>query len=445
MVVGLALNDVVGSGVYLLPSDATALLGVWSLGAVAAAAFVVLLVVLCFAEAATHFDQPGGAYLYARAAFGDLIGFEVGWMAWLTRVASVASLSVGFSLAISHLWPGASYGVGRALLISVPLVGLTWINLVGVRYGARTAVVLVIAKLVPLGMLVVVGAFAFSRQVFTAQQAVAPPDAARLGEGALLLLFAFAGFENTSAPAGEYRRPRRDVPFALLTQLALVAGLYLAVQLVALGTLPGLPDSQTPLADSARLILGPWGGLLLTVGAAASILGTNNNSVLAGPRYLFALARDGYGPRVLARVHPRWRTPAAAILLQSALALPLALYGSFVGLAALSVVARLATYLGTALAVPVLRRKAAAGTLVGTSAAEEAAAGVVPATEDETGGAAAARELFRLPGGPAIPIAAATVSIALAASATAANLLAAAAALAVGVLVWALRRPPGSR
>ena len=157
--------------------------------------------------------------------------------------------------------------------------------------------------------------------------------------------------------------------------------------------------------------IGPWGGWLLTIGALLSILGTNSNTVLAGPRYLFALARDGYGPRFLARVHPRFRTPAAAILFQTALALPLALYGSFIGLAALSVVARLATYLGTALAVPVLRRKL--GTPEGA---------------------------FRLPGGPAIPWAAAAVAIALAASATRANLLAAGAALEVGVVVFALRR-----
>lgn len=413
-IVGLALNDVVGSGIYLLPAAAVALLGAASLGAVALAALVVLLIVLCFAEAATHFDQPGGAYLYARAAFGDFAGFEVAWMAWLTRVASVASLSVGFAQAVGYLWPGAGAGAGRALLITVPLLGLTAINVIGVRSGARAAVALVIAKLVPLGIFIVAGAFAFSASRLAGQQADGPVGGGQFAEAALLLLFAFAGFENTAAPAGEYRRPQRDVPFALLAQIALVGGLYLAVQAVALGTLPDVGASATPLADAARLFLGPWGGVLLTAGAAASILGTNSNSVLAGPRYLFALATDGYGPRWLGRVHPRFRTPAAAILFQTALALPLALGGSFVGLAALSVVARLATYLGTALAVPVLRRKL--GTPEGA---------------------------FRLPGGAAIPAAAAIVSIALAASATTKNLLAAAAALGVGAVVFLLRRREG--
>jgi amino acid transporter len=205
------------------------------------------------------------------------------------------------------------------------------------------------------------------------------------------------------------------VPFALLAQIATVTLLYLGVQWVALGTLPGLAGAETPLADAARGFLGPWGGWLLTIGAAVSILGTNSNSVLAGPRYLFALAQDGvelgFGPRsvarFLARVHPRYRTPAAAILVQTAIALPLALSGTFVGLAALSVVARLATYLGTAAAVPVLRRK-------------------LPITDRG----------FRLPGGPVIPVAACALSLLLAASATPESLLAAAVALAVGLVLY---------
>jgi amino acid transporter len=170
-------------------------------------------------------------------------------------------------------------------------------------------------------------------------------------------------------------------------------------------------SSQTPLADAARLFLGSWGGWLMTFGAVVSILGTNSNTVLSGPRYLFALAEAGFGPRALAHLHPRFRTPWIAVLAQSAIALPLALGGSFAGLAKLSVMARLATYLGTALAVPVLRRK------LGATA-------------------------VRLPGGPLIPIAAALVCIALAASAKAENLVAGAVAIAAGLGIYALRRKP---
>src|SRR5690606_36723297 len=138
------------------------------------------------------------------------------------------------------------------------------------------------------------------------------------------------------AAAGEYRNPQRDVPFAMLLMSRTVTGLYLVVQWVELGTSPDLAQSQTPLADAAVSFGGGWLALALTVGAAVSILGTNSNTVMLGPRYLHAMAMDGYGPRALARIHPRFRTPAAAIVAVGIVSLLLALSGSFVQLALLS-------------------------------------------------------------------------------------------------------------
>lgn len=410
-IVGFSVNDVIGSGVYLLPAGAAAILGAASVGAVALAGFAVLLLVLCFAEAASHFDRPGSAYVYTREAFGPLVGFEVGWMTWLARVSSVSSLSVGFARAVGYLWPAANQGWGQALAIVLPLLLLTAINVVGVKSGVRTAVFLAITKTLPLLIFIVVGMFFVSWSLATS---VAPkPEHKPLGDALLLLLFAYAGFENTAAPAGEFKNPRRDVPFALIVQIVVVTLIYTGVQWVALGTLPGVVDSQTPLADAAARFLGGWGGLLMTVGGVISILGTNSNTVLSGPRYLYALAQDGFGPAFLARLHPRYRTPAAAILLQTAIALPLAFTGSFEALATLSAVARLATYFGTALSVPVLRRKLPPGAV-------------------------------RLPGGPVIPIAAALLCIAFAASANLKNLVAGAIALVVGGLIYTLRRQPAT-
>jgi APA family basic amino acid/polyamine antiporter len=406
-IVGFSVNDVIGSGVYLLPAGAAAILGAASVGAVALAGFAVLLLVLCFAEAASHFDRPGSAYVYTREAFGPLAGFEVGWMTWLARVSSVSSLSVGFARALGYLWPAANQGWGQALAIVLPLLLLTAINVIGVKSGVRTAVFLAVTKTLPLLVFIVVGLFFVSWSLATS---VTPkPGSGTFGDAVLLLLFAYAGFENTAAPAGEFKNPRRDVPFALVVQIVIVTLIYTGVQWVALGTLPGVVNSQTPLADAAARFIPGVGGLLMTVGGVISILGTNSNTVLSGPRYLYALAQDGFGPAFLARLHPRYRTPAAAIVLQTAIALPLAFTGSFEALATLSAVARLATYFGTALSVPVLRRKLPPGAV-------------------------------RLPGGPTIPIAAALLCVAFAASANMRNLIAGAIALAVGLLIYALRR-----
>lgn len=410
-VVALAINDVVGSGVYLLPAAAVALLGPSSLWAVVLAGAAVGLVVLCFAEAATYFDEPGSAYLYTRTAFGDLAGFQVGWMAWLTRVVSVASLSAGFAQALGFLWPQAEVGAGRAWVVSVPLAVLAWINLAGVKAGARTSVVLAVAKLLPLFLFVALGVFVADWSMILEQAATADGSGTQWGAAALLLLYAYAGFENTAAAAGEFRNPKRDVPFALFFHLGLVVLLYVAVQAVVMAILPNSAASQTPLADAARLFLGSWGGTLLTVGAAVSILGTNANSVFAAPRYLFALGRDGYGPQGLAAVHPRFRTPWIALLATLAIAWPMALYGSFFGLAALSVVARLFTYVGTAAAIPVLRRK--------LTAPEGA---------------------FRIPFGPVVPILAIGLAFAFASGAGRDNLVSAAVAVAAGFVVYGLRR-----
>jgi len=403
-IVALSVNDVIGSGVYLLPAASAALLGGASLWAILAAGLCVLLIVLCFAEAGSHFDQPGGGYIYTREAFGELAGFEVGWMTWVARVTVAASLSAGFAQAMTPVWSGAAAGWGRALLITVPLLLLTLVNIAGVVHGARLAVLMVAGKVLPLGFLVAAGLFAMD---WGRVDAFTLPPAGNFGEAALLLLFAYAGFENTATPAGEYRNPQRDVPFALLVMIGSVTLLYTLVQLVALGLVPDLAHSATPLADAASIIVGPAGIWLLTLGAAMSILGTNNNTVLAGSRYLYAMAERGRLPAFFAGVHPRFRTPWIALLTQTAIALPLALTGTFVELAALSVIARMATYIGTCAAVPVLRRR------------------LPPAR-------------FRLPGGPLIPIAALVLCIAVLTTATARNLIAAGIALAVGAVIYAL-------
>ena len=423
-VVALSVNIVLGSGVYLvLPVAAARLLGPASVWAILAAGFAVLLIVLCFAEAASHFDRPGGAYVYAREAFGDFIGFEVGWMTWIARTAAVASLSVFFARAVGYVWDGANRGVGQAAVIFLQLALLTAINVAGVKAGSRTTVLLTIGKILPLVVLVGIGVFAVNwGHVFP----VPAPAAANFAPAALLVLYAYSGFEATAGPAGEFGNPRRDLPFALILQIGLVTVLYTLVQLVAIGTLPQLGISHTPLADAAGVLLGRPGALLLTLGAAISVLGTVNASVLVGPRYLYALAADGRVPAIFARIHPRFHTPYVAILAQSGIALSL-IIADAVGqkikpgafpvaeeLALLSVIARLVSYLSTCLAVPILRRR-------------------LPATPGS----------IRLPGGPTIPIAAVALSLTLLGAAEKKVFLAGAVALTVGAFLYAAgRRSP---
>jgi APA family basic amino acid/polyamine antiporter len=407
--VGMAVNDVVGSGIYLLPAGVAALIGAVSVWAVVLAGLATALLVLCFAEASSYFDQPGGAYLYTREAFGHFVGFEVGWMIWLSRVAALASLANGLVQASAYFWPAAAGGRIRVAILCGVILLLAWINIRGVKAGAHTAVALAIAKTLPLIFFIAVGAW-FIEGWRLAPTAV--PHGGTLGRAALLLLFAFGGYENTPAAAGEYRNPRRDVPFALLLMISSVTLVYASVQVVAVGTLPGLAQSTSPLADAAGRFAGHWGGWLLTLGATLSIVGIMGSSTLTGPRYLFALACDGYGPRWLAHVHRRYHSPAAAIAVQTAIVLPLALSGSFVYLATITVITRLIANIGTAAALPILRRRLG----------------------DRPGG-------VRLPLGSTIPVAALALSIALLSSARTSSLLPVVGAFAIGVVIYWFRRP----
>jgi APA family basic amino acid/polyamine antiporter len=409
-IVGMSMNGVIGSGVYLLPAAAAALLGPASLWAVPLAGVAVLLLALCFAEAGSHFDEPGAAYIYTREAFGEFAGFQVGWMTWLARLASAAALWNGFVQALTFVVPGAGEGGTRVVLIMLPLTFFCVVNLVGVQHAARLEVGLAIAKTLPLVLLIVFGITAIDGSLLVASTL---PDPASLGTAALLLLYAYAGFENTAAAAGEFKNPQRDVPFALITVIGAVTLLYTLIQLVALGTLPDLATRAdgAPLAAAAVIVIGASGGLLMTLGAALSIGGNVGNTMLVGSRYLYALANSGFGPPILARVHPRFQTPAWAIVTQAVLTAVLAFSGSFVQLALLSVVARSATYIGTAAAVPVLRRK-------------------FPAKE----------QTIVLPGGATIPSLALLVCVAFLASSTATNLIAGVIALVLGAALYAFRR-----
>lgn len=410
-VLGLSINSVVGSGVYLLPATAFALLGPFSVWGVLAAGLTVALLVLSYAAAASRFEQQGGSALYAAQAFGPFAGFQIAWTTWLTRVATVASLGNGLADAVARFWAPAAGGTGRIAIIAGSLLLLGAINIVGVRQAAQLSLALVVAKLLPLMLFVAIGAFHLDWQLAFDGTASGVVDLRGTGEAALLLLFAYAGFENLSVAAGEYRDPRRTVPFALVAMIVLVTALYAAVQLVAQGTLPGLATSSTPLADAAAGFGGEALALLLTLGAALSILGTCNATLLLGPRFLHTLAVAGHGPRLLARVNPRFRTPDVAIAVQTVLALALALSGSFVQLALLSMVSRLLAYITTAAAVLVLRHRH----------------GDPPGT-------------LKLPGGPAIPAAALLLSLALLSAARPAHLVAVGLAVLAGSVIYRFPR-----
>lgn len=402
---GLGFNCVVGSGVFLLPGLVAAKLGPASVLATAFAGLLSFLIALCFAEAASRFAETGGPYVYTRAAFGGLAGFEVGWITCWTGVVAWAAMIDAFALALSKVVPGWEEGVWRKLPAALLILALGVVNYRGVKPGARLSSLLTAAKLVPLLAFVLIGAFFVVPGRF---EPFAPQGFAGFGEATLIALYAYLGFENLAVPAGEMRSPRSSLPRALAAVLALVTAVYVAVQGVAIGTFEGLAGSENPVVDAARGFLGETGGGLIAAGVLISMLGVNSASALILPRRFFALAENGELPAFLARVHPRFRTPAAALLVCYLLTAVLALTGSFRDLVVLTVVGRFFQYIPTCLAVLAFRRRA----------------GVPPPA-------------FHLPLGPLIPILALLLSGWLLLQAKPAHLLAGAGAALLGLPVYA--------
>lgn len=352
--VALAVNCVIGAGIFGVPALLFAKIGAASIFALLGAALVVALITLCFAEVGSRFGETGGPYLYALRTFGPLVGFEIGYLLWIARLlgfAAVINLFLDYS---GYFFPAVTSGFGRAAVVSAIVAGLTMVNLIGVRRAALFNNVLTAAKLIPLLTFIVVGLFFVD--VSRVGQ-VTMPTASGYTASVLLAIYAFSGFEILSIPGGEIKDPSRSIPFALLTGLGIVALVYLGVQVVAVGTLPELGSSNRPLADAARHALGGNAGAFMVVGAMLSTLGVAHTIVLAAGRLPFAMAEQGQLPAPLAAVHPRYRTPWLGLLISSGCLLLVTLLSSFASAATFTVEIRIMTYLATCVALPVLRRR----------------------------------------------------------------------------------------
>jgi amino acid transporter len=224
-----------------------------------------------------------------------------------------------------------------------------------VRQGTAVNVVSTVAKLLPLILLLVAGAFAVKSNNLAWSGA---PSTGSLARTSVLLIFAFAGIETALVPSGEVRNVARTVPRAIALAMVAITILYIGLHLVAQGTLgASLAGSATPLADAAAVALGPWGRTLILVGAAVSMFGYVSGMTLAVPRALFALGRDGFLPRAVAAVHPRWRTPWVAIAVQAMVTFALAVSSGFEKLAILANLSTLLLYAACCVAAWQLRRR----------------------------------------------------------------------------------------
>jgi amino acid transporter len=405
------VNQIIGSGIFVLPAAVAAILGPASVVAYLVCALGIGLLALCFAELGGRVVRSGGVYAYIETAFGPFIGFLAGILQWFGgEVISTAAISVVVVDSVLAAIGVDVGGVARAVLLVALLGGLAAANIRGVRLGARLVEFATAAKLVPLIALVILGVF-FGERHNLAWTGV--PAARDIGRATLLLIFAFTGTEAALTSSGEVATPSRTIPRAILLGLTVVTTLYIGVQLAAQGILGAAlaTEQRAPLAAAAGQAIGQSGRQLILAGTLISAFGYLTGNILASPRMLFAFAHDGLLPSRIAAVHPRYRTPHVAIATHTGLACVFALTGTFRALAVLAVVPTLLVFLGCCLATVVLRRR-------------DVRADGTP---------------FRVPGGPVVPLITTGFILWLLTSAGRSEVLVVGAILAVTSVIYIVR------
>ena len=352
----LVINSIIGSGIFGVPGELTRLLGRASPFAMVFAALGMAVIMACIAEVASQFSEPGGPYHYVRAAFGRFLGIQVGWFHLLTVVAAVAANANLFVDYLATVLPWTLNAWERGLLMGVLIAIPAVANYVGVRSGANLSSVMTLAKLSPLALLILLGVARFAQhpQMIHPSE-IAAPGMANWLRAMVFLLFSFAGWEDALIPTGEVRDSRRTIPFALGTGLLTAAVTYGLLQFVTVAVL-GTSSTERPIPDTALALIGRGGAAFVAIAVMVSTYGWISADILNAPRLAYSLASEGDFPGLFARVHPRFHTPATAIVLYALTGWVLAVSGTFLWAAALSAGSNMVYYAATSSALIRLRK-----------------------------------------------------------------------------------------
>ncbi|WP_432718455.1 APC family permease [Pectinatus frisingensis] len=355
-IVLLGINAIIGSGIFLLPNKVYELMGTLSLAVIFFDMLLAIGMALCFAELSGLFNKNGGPYVYARAVFGNFVGFEVGFMKAAVSIIAWAAMANGFATALSAVWAPAAVPCVMQTIIVVLLAVLGILNILGVQFSKLLNNIVTVGKLLPLIFFIVIGALFIDGGNFT-MTLPENVETGSFGAAALLIFYAFTGFESIATAAEDMDNPQKNLPRAILMVMLIVSAFYLFIQTVSIGVLgASLASTKTPIAAAAGTFMGSAGAILVTVGTLISIGGINIASSFLTPRTVIAIADDHMLPPVFSRYN-RFGTPYVAIAFSTILAIVIALSGSFTQLAAISVVSRFTQYLPSCLAVIVLRNR----------------------------------------------------------------------------------------
>jgi APA family basic amino acid/polyamine antiporter len=338
----LVVGQVVGIGIFLTPAEMAQGLGapalvhaMWAL-----AGFMALTGALCYSELASRFPEAGGAYVYLREGWGETAAFLYGWQCLLVMDPGItAALGTGLASYVVYLWPQALVGPKAIAVIAIAL--LATLTALGTRLAARALVSLTALKLVVLAAIVVRGfgavdAAAVRGLASPGRYPGAPPLLAALAGGFVAAFFSYGGWWEAARMAGEVRDPRRTLPRAFVTGVAIVTLVYVLTSAVFMALVPpaAAGGATAFVALVGERLFGAAGGTVLALAVAVSVAGSLAAVILGSPRTYVALAADGLFPERLARLAPRFGTPVTAIAAQAGLASVLVLLGTFADIVA---------------------------------------------------------------------------------------------------------------
>lgn len=351
------VSMIVGAGIFAVPAALAACVGPYAPLAFLTCGLAVGAVAICFAEGGSRVPTSGGVYGVIETAFGPLAGYVSGTLLWVCCVLACGAVAAALGDVVATLFPQSLAGTVRGTVIVGVIGGIALVNIGGVTRGARLISATTTLKLAPLAIFIIAGSTAVHSSNFV--QTV-HPDVQGFGRAVILAVFSLVGMETSLCASGEVVQPNRTIPRALAIAMLSTTLLYVAIQVIAQGILgPSLATSKAPLAD-AMAHISPALRAVMLAGTALSMFGWLGSDILGSPRQLFAFARDGLLPRFLGRLHPSSHAPYVAILVYSAIAIVLALTGTFAELVVLSTLAIAALYCAGCAASWVLARRGVA-------------------------------------------------------------------------------------
>lgn len=359
----VAVGSCIGSGIFLTPSQIAGhlpspvlILLVWALGGI-----ITLTGALTFAELAALFPQAGGVYVYLKEAFGDVFGFLYGW-AYLLVITSGANAALAIACAyyLAFIFPMSQTGITLTAISALVIV--TVINILRVKAAEVFSNIFTGLKLLGIAAIILIGLL-FGRnevELFAGAEVSSPGNFwAALGLALIGVLWSYGGWQHASFVAGEARDAKKMIPRAMIGGAVIVAVVYMLANLAYMFLLPvnEIAASDSLAADAVSRVL-PFGGILVAVMIAVSTFGTLGIYTLSAPRIYYAMAKDGLFFKKLAWVHPRFRTPVFAILVQSFWAVVLLLFwGTFEDLITYVVFTDWIFFCLTAVGIFVFRRR----------------------------------------------------------------------------------------